>query len=668
MENLKELKISNKNGITLISLVVTIVVLLILAGVSINMLFGDGGIITKAKEARIMTIISGIKEQMKSEKLENIMQNRDTNLETLLVEGKIQRAVKLEDDNNYYLYYTIKSGAYTQMQELGKGENLRDVFIIDEQYNISYIDINGTEYGNLLSKKILEDDTTIRFFNKSFSEYISKISGVKEEDMKFKWMKNQTSLIITDPNVSSLEDLVFFPNLVNLEIGRFGQPGLTPNITTLAGVENCENLNSLSIYYGQQKDYSTISTLENLEKLKIAGDSKSYSNIINILSSIVNLKELSLVDMNIVDLKDLAKMKNLETLDLTQNSINDLSEISKLSKLTYLSLAYNKVENILPLSENKNLTYLNLLNNENIDSNRMNYNDADLIKLNEIGKILEKDGGQILLDSDKLFLFNNYITLDLSNQNLENIECLSGQINLEKLNLNNNNLTFEDSESLEIIKSMTKLKDLRLNNNKLSDISFINDLSNLTLLDICGNENNINLKDIENVISNINIRVTEEQIKTLKNCNKDLITTLNFSDSSFVTLPDLSEFTKLKSLSLINCLGIENFDSLSNYVSLQKLYLNNCNMHNRMINYSNLTNLTYLDLQNNYLWTEDLQNLIGLKNNKNLTIIFKNNSIIDASSLLSLDSSTKINLMNNINLSNESKTLLYEKFGNNVQF
>lgn len=38
-------------GITLVALVVTIVVLLILAGVSINMVLGDNGIITKAKEA-----------------------------------------------------------------------------------------------------------------------------------------------------------------------------------------------------------------------------------------------------------------------------------------------------------------------------------------------------------------------------------------------------------------------------------------------------------------------------------------------------------------------------------------------------------------------------------------------------------------------------------------
>ena len=43
---------SNQTGITLIALVVTIVVLLILAGVSVNALFGNSGIIEKAKEAQ----------------------------------------------------------------------------------------------------------------------------------------------------------------------------------------------------------------------------------------------------------------------------------------------------------------------------------------------------------------------------------------------------------------------------------------------------------------------------------------------------------------------------------------------------------------------------------------------------------------------------------------
>lgn len=42
----------NNKGITLIVLVITIIVLLILAGVSIAMLSGDNGILTQAKLAK----------------------------------------------------------------------------------------------------------------------------------------------------------------------------------------------------------------------------------------------------------------------------------------------------------------------------------------------------------------------------------------------------------------------------------------------------------------------------------------------------------------------------------------------------------------------------------------------------------------------------------------
>lgn len=48
----KKLKIKQEKGITLIALVVTIVVLLILAGVSISLVLNNNGVISKAKEAR----------------------------------------------------------------------------------------------------------------------------------------------------------------------------------------------------------------------------------------------------------------------------------------------------------------------------------------------------------------------------------------------------------------------------------------------------------------------------------------------------------------------------------------------------------------------------------------------------------------------------------------
>ena len=47
----EENDMKKNKGITLVALVVTIVVLLILAGVSINLVLGNNGIIAKAKDA-----------------------------------------------------------------------------------------------------------------------------------------------------------------------------------------------------------------------------------------------------------------------------------------------------------------------------------------------------------------------------------------------------------------------------------------------------------------------------------------------------------------------------------------------------------------------------------------------------------------------------------------
>ena len=60
----KEMK--NTRGITLIALVVSIIVLIILAGITIAALSGDNGILTRAKEAKQKT------EQAQKEEEENI--------------------------------------------------------------------------------------------------------------------------------------------------------------------------------------------------------------------------------------------------------------------------------------------------------------------------------------------------------------------------------------------------------------------------------------------------------------------------------------------------------------------------------------------------------------------------------------------------------------------
>ena len=54
----------NQRGVTLIALVITIIVLLILAGVSIAMLTGDNGILTQANQAKYETAQSEAKEKI----------------------------------------------------------------------------------------------------------------------------------------------------------------------------------------------------------------------------------------------------------------------------------------------------------------------------------------------------------------------------------------------------------------------------------------------------------------------------------------------------------------------------------------------------------------------------------------------------------------------------
>ena len=57
-------KFRGRNGITLIALVITIIVLLILAGVTIAMVVGDNGILTRSREAKDTTNIKKIQEEV----------------------------------------------------------------------------------------------------------------------------------------------------------------------------------------------------------------------------------------------------------------------------------------------------------------------------------------------------------------------------------------------------------------------------------------------------------------------------------------------------------------------------------------------------------------------------------------------------------------------------
>ncbi len=347
-----------------------------------------------------------------------------------------------------------------------------------------YIDKNGKEYGDKVEGTKLEDETVIRFSSKSFSEFVSEKAGAKEEDMKFKWMKTQTSLSIDDNTIDNLEDLVFFPNLTSLSINQ-----VSTELSNLNGIENCKKLTNIFIGSGKITDFYALSKLEELATFTttIANDS-NWDNLIDSLKDVTTLKDfhsqggisnmkrveelegletlvitrhkitkiegienliylktLSLAEGNISLIEKLEKLTNLTDLDLARNKISQINglenlinlqslnldgdQITKINGLSYLTnlktlrLQGNDIKDVLPLASNKKLTYLDLRKNANIKVN--NYTEDEKIKLLEIEKIMTERNGTIQIDIDKLSLFNGYKTLDLSNQNLTDLSILN---------------------------------------------------------------------------------------------------------------------------------------------------------------------------------------------------------------------------------------------------
>ena len=660
------------------------------------MLTGDNGILTRASDAKIETAVGAVKEQLKLYQIEKKLNDQEVTPENLLVEGKVSRTVKEGEEDKYYMYYALKDNSFEGMQGLGKGNiaSLKDVFLVDDNLKVKYIASNGKEYGDNLKNKVLEDETEIRFLSKVFSEYVSKISGVKEDEMKFKWMKKQTSLEISDSKIDTLQDLVFFPNLRKLSLTKI-------NLENMNGIENCTLINELRISNCKIKDFSKVENLQNLnkfynyassntdqmiEKLKKCNNLKSLSiNLTEIkaikqiselknleelyldynwitkiegIEKLIKLKTLSINRNNIGSIKDIIKNTNIEILTLKNCGIQNIEGIEQLASLKSLDLSSNNIIDITPLANNEKLTYLNIKNNTNLKINKFTKEEEE--KINKIGQIIDK-GGKIYLDVDKIRLFNNYTELDLSYQDLMTLECLEGMTNLEYLNLLGNKLTFEDEKSREILASMTKLQGLDIRYNKITNMTALNNMKNIQYI-YASAGNDFNLKDIENIISKIKLTIDNKVFKTIENCDINKITKIDIGQVS--TCFDMSKFINLKEI-ILN--GINNLELIENIPNVENISITYGDFSEKIpVDFSKFAKLEKLTLDFNYISSNSLKNL---KLPPTLSILnLKNNSIIDATPLLELNSSTKINLSNNINLSQDSKDKLKLKFGSNVTF
>ena len=101
-------KLKNEKGITLVALVITIIVLLILAGVTLSMVMGDSGIFGKSNSAKEKTQLSNAEETIKLAVLENQVKSVSGDAALTNDQLKAEIAKKLKEQG-----YTVSGSTVT---------------------------------------------------------------------------------------------------------------------------------------------------------------------------------------------------------------------------------------------------------------------------------------------------------------------------------------------------------------------------------------------------------------------------------------------------------------------------------------------------------------------------------------------------------------------------
>ena len=359
---------------------------------------------------------------------------------------------------------------------------------------------------------------------------------------------------------------------------------------------------------------------------------------------------------------------NFSEIDVKKNII-----IEK-NKTLYSMIKFNEL--ILQTYENFPNNYFHIINTVNLVKsieleNSRNAKELDeafkklKTKINSQNKIIEELNAEFKLSLtvseeylnfrstnftdeylNKLKVFTKIIHLDLSYNNIHNIDCLKSMntSSLENLNFNNNQI-----ESIEVFKSMnlSNLKDLGLKDNKIKCVLPLlqSNLSSLNSLRLEGNELDENSEDVEKLIKKYTKQVFLTP-KTLEEFNQKYdsdITVetriINFRDKKIGDdiLQDLyhanDKFDNLKKLDLANCkiVDISNLSNIS-FKSLETLDLS----INKIEDIKPLMYLRCRTLKYIYLNDNKIKNIIPLKLFKfeALNIITLNDNNIDVKNKL----------------------------------
>lgn len=361
-------KLKNKNGVTLIALAVTIIIMLILAGVTISMLTGNSGITTNASKAKTKSYLANIKEEYElylSEKRMDDEYDLDTlyaNDKTIRYEGnevgtgiaEICSSIKKGDEKKFEI---IKGKIYYVSQD-------KNVIPIAVELGFSINPYEITDSGVLKSSSmnlyLVDNDGHL-----DLSEYEGKIKTIEAgafSKVEIESGINPLQSIVLPKGITTIGDDAFSYNtsLTSIKI---------PNTVTSIGkraFQGCTNLTSIEIpdtvtYIG---DYC-FSGCNRLQKIKLSKKIQTINQ--RLLQGCSSLTEIEIPEgVKSIGYAAFSSCSKLTTITLPA-SLTSLSgaAIARLNRLTEIKIADGnnsfKFENGILLSKDGKTMYMALL-------------------------------------------------------------------------------------------------------------------------------------------------------------------------------------------------------------------------------------------------------------------------------------------------------------------
>ena len=214
--------LKNNRGITLIALVVTVIVLLILAGVSINMLTGQNGILNRASEAKENTQIATEREALGFNIMQVNMKENISSNESYRIGKKLYTKNFENSDKWDYIYLEETSKAYgDDWYYINKNTDIGNYGKTKKEWLINYengeiIELKEGKYTEVSANNIIiTDGLVFNLDSNDFSISDKQTWGNNLEAFGFDEEQEITNSI----NFDGIDDYIAFKSGTNFENG-----------------------------------------------------------------------------------------------------------------------------------------------------------------------------------------------------------------------------------------------------------------------------------------------------------------------------------------------------------------------------------------------------------------------------------------------------------------